>query len=220
MSGPGLREHRKAANRAAIVKGATRVFSEMGFEACTVRDIVRASGLAAGTFYNYFQSKEEVLDSMIQEISTEVRTVVQRARRESLDGKSFMEEGYLGFFQVLSSDPGLLWMLARNQNIFRSMVFGMPPGTVELPGQRSKLRNRHSRESAAEGILNDLKRDLRWAVRKGYFREMNPDLLARAIIGAGFEILLTMGTDPAMTPEKAAFFLSGLFLTGIQPPSR
>ncbi|MBR30617.1 MAG: hypothetical protein CMN77_04850 [Spirochaetaceae bacterium] len=99
MSGPGLREHRKAANRAAIVKGATRVFSEMGFESCTVRDIVRASGLAAGTFYNYFQSKEEVLESIIQEVSSEVRAVVRRARRDAASGKAFVEEGYLGFFR-------------------------------------------------------------------------------------------------------------------------
>ncbi|MBI41550.1 MAG: hypothetical protein CMF59_18300 [Leptospiraceae bacterium] len=215
MSGPGLREHRKAANRAAIVKAAIQVFSEMGFEACTVRDIVRASGLAAGTFYNYFQSKEEVLESIIQEISTEVRGVVQRARRGAPDGKSFVEEGYLGFFQVLSSDPGMLLMLARNQNIFRSMVFGAAAGAT--PAGFATGSGSGKKTSAVEGILEDLKDDLRWAIRQGYFRDQNPDLLARAIIGAGFEILLTMGTDPSMTPEKAAFFLSELFLQGMQP---
>ncbi|MBR30618.1 MAG: hypothetical protein CMN77_04855 [Spirochaetaceae bacterium] len=82
-----------------------------------------------------------------------------------------------------------------------------------MSGEKSS----RSKASAVEGILEDLKEDLRWAIKKGYFRNQNPDLLARAIIGAGFEILLTMGTDPSMTPEKAAFFLSELFLQGMQP---
>lgn len=214
MSGPGLRENQKAANRAAIIKAATEVFSEMGFEACTVRDIVRASGLAAGTFYNYFENKEQVLESMIAEIGAEVRSVVHRARRKSGDGRSFIKDGYLGFFQVLSSDPGLLLMLARNQNVFRSMVFGTYQ-PLRSARDASGQRPGPSDVNAVQGILADLKKDLKWAFKKGYFREANPELLARAMIGSGFEILVSMGTDPSLSPERAAGFLTDLFLSGL-----
>jgi AcrR family transcriptional regulator len=40
------------------------VFGELGYETATVRDIIRRTGLAAGTFYNYYRSKEEVFAAL------------------------------------------------------------------------------------------------------------------------------------------------------------
>lgn len=56
----GKREETKASNRQAIIDAARRVFAELGYGATTVRDIIRETELASGTFYNYFKSKEEV----------------------------------------------------------------------------------------------------------------------------------------------------------------
>ncbi len=61
---PGKRERTKVANRQAILDAARAVFGELGYEAATVRDIIRRTGLAAGTFYNYYQSKEEVFAAL------------------------------------------------------------------------------------------------------------------------------------------------------------
>jgi len=52
----GKREKTKAANRQAILAAARRVFAQLGYEAATVRDIIRGTALASGTFYNYFRS--------------------------------------------------------------------------------------------------------------------------------------------------------------------
>ena len=56
----GKREQTKAANRAAILEAARAVFNDMGYDAATVRDIIRRTGLSVGAFYNYYRSKEEV----------------------------------------------------------------------------------------------------------------------------------------------------------------
>jgi len=53
------RERTKASNRAAILEAARDVFAELGYDAATVRDIVRRTDLASGTFYNYFPDKED-----------------------------------------------------------------------------------------------------------------------------------------------------------------
>ena len=55
------RDLTKAQNRDTILAAARSVFAEMGFAAASVRDIIRATPLASGTFYNYFKSKEEVV---------------------------------------------------------------------------------------------------------------------------------------------------------------
>ena len=58
------RELTKAQNREVILAAARRVFAEIGFAKATVRDVIRATPLASGTFYNYFKSKEEVYQAL------------------------------------------------------------------------------------------------------------------------------------------------------------
>lgn len=62
--------------RNEILDAAGRLFSIKGYDKCTVNDILDAVGIAKGTFYYYFKSKEEVLDAIIDRI-TEI--VVARA---------------------------------------------------------------------------------------------------------------------------------------------
>ena len=64
---PGKRARTKAANRQAILEAARQVFARLGADAATVRDIIRETDLAAGTFYNYFKSKEEVFEALADE---------------------------------------------------------------------------------------------------------------------------------------------------------
>ena len=63
----GKREATKAANRAAILAAARVVFADIGFGAASVRDIIRRTDLATGTFYNYFPDKESVLREILDE---------------------------------------------------------------------------------------------------------------------------------------------------------
>ena len=57
-----------------------RVFSDIGYGAASVRDIVRETDLATGTFYNYFPDKESVLRALVDEIAVEARARVRAAR--------------------------------------------------------------------------------------------------------------------------------------------
>ena len=49
-----------------ILDAAEKLFAAKGFEKATVIDILNATGIAKGTFYYYFKSKEEVLDAIIR----------------------------------------------------------------------------------------------------------------------------------------------------------
>ena len=82
--GRGKREETKASNRQAIVDAARRVFAELGYGATTVRDIIRATDLASGTFYNYFKSKEEVFQALQDETALRVRPRLRPSRRCAL----------------------------------------------------------------------------------------------------------------------------------------
>ena len=53
--------------RRLILDAAVRVFARQGFHQCRVSDIADEAGVAYGLVYHYFQSKDEVLDTLFQE---------------------------------------------------------------------------------------------------------------------------------------------------------
>jgi AcrR family transcriptional regulator len=57
--------------RAGILLAARRLVAEKGFAQTSVGDIVRAVGVAQGTFYYHFSSKEEVLNAVAESIVAE-----------------------------------------------------------------------------------------------------------------------------------------------------
>jgi TetR/AcrR family fatty acid metabolism transcriptional regulator len=66
--------------RARILEAAVKVFAERGFHTATVAEIARAAGVADGTIYLYFKSKDDLLlrlfDEKMTEIVEEARTAV------------------------------------------------------------------------------------------------------------------------------------------------
>ena len=48
-----------------IIDTAQNLFMTKGYSACSVAEIIDAIGIAKGTFYHYFKSKEEVLDAIV-----------------------------------------------------------------------------------------------------------------------------------------------------------
>jgi len=77
---PGKREQTKVQNRQLILDAARQVFAEIGYGAATVRDIIRATPLASGTFYNYFKSKEEVYQAIRDEVALAIRPRLHEER--------------------------------------------------------------------------------------------------------------------------------------------
>ncbi|AXO93168.1 TetR/AcrR family transcriptional regulator [Bacillus anthracis] len=57
--------------RKEILETAERLFLTKGYTKTTVNDILKEVGIAKGTFYHYFKSKEEVMDEIIMRIIKE-----------------------------------------------------------------------------------------------------------------------------------------------------
>ena len=74
-----------------ILKAAARLFCDKGYAASTLRDIAAAAGMKAGSLYYHFNSKEEMLDAIldqgVREIYDGVAAVIQ-ADTESGDHRS------------------------------------------------------------------------------------------------------------------------------------
>ena len=108
------REATKEANRAAILAAARAVFTEHGYEGAGVRDVIRRTDLAPGTFYNYFDGKDAVFRAVLEEAGADARRQVREARLAAPTGEGFVAEGFRAFFAFIAADPATFAFLERN----------------------------------------------------------------------------------------------------------
>jgi AcrR family transcriptional regulator len=193
-SGLGRREATKLANRAAIISAARRVFAEMGYGSATVRDVVRRTDLASGTFYNYFPDKESLFRAVLEESAVEVRARVRAARRQAQSLEEFVAAGYREYFGFLASDPEAFELMRRNSGTIRAMfdepIFGA--GVEELAA------------------------DLRAAIAVGIVPELDAEYMAAAMVGAALEVGVTMVRREPPDVEGATRFATTVLLGGME----
>ena len=102
--GPGKREQTKVANRQAILDAAREVFGELGYEAATVRDIIRRTGLAAGTFYNYYRSKEEVFAALADDGARRFAPILKGLRGQGHSFEEFVRQAIGAYFAFIAEE--------------------------------------------------------------------------------------------------------------------
>lgn len=100
----GRRKKLKEANRQAILEAARMVFARNGYEPTSVRDIIRETELAAGTFYNYFKSKEEVFHALARSSTARFRPLLKDVRERTNSFEDFIQGAYRAYFQFLKDE--------------------------------------------------------------------------------------------------------------------
>jgi len=75
--------------REELIDAAEVLFEEKGYDDTSVSDIVRKVGVAQGTFYLYFRSKDEVLeafvDRLVNEVTTKLTDIADHPGKSALD---------------------------------------------------------------------------------------------------------------------------------------
>ena len=100
----GKRANTKAANRRAILTAARRVLALIGYEATTVRDIIRETNLASGTFYNYFKSKEEVFQAIAEDSTYRFRAHLSEVRARTNSLEDYIEHAFRAYFSFIARE--------------------------------------------------------------------------------------------------------------------
>lgn len=189
----GKREETKASNRQAILDAARHVFAELGYGATTVRDIIRATDLASGTFYNYFKSKEEVFQALQDETALRVRPRLRAERIRARNFEEFIAGTFRTFFDFVKNDHSSLATMRRNPELARMRI-----DTPEVIAGFDELRT-----------------DLEIAIKNGVMPDTDADLLMAAIVGVAFEVANHMITRDDIGVDDAAKFATALFLGGV-----
>jgi len=94
-------------NKEFIYHATLDLFNSKGFDKTTLNDICKASGIAMGTFYHYYPSKESILLEYFAEIGSKVQTHYQALEdKESLEALKDIIDYIIDLY--LQGNPNIL----------------------------------------------------------------------------------------------------------------
>lgn len=103
--------------QAEILKAAEELFKKRGYVNTTVEAIIQEVGIAKGTFYYYFKSKEDILDALVQEMVNQVCKEYRKIADDSeMSAMDKMREMLRGQSKLPEKENELMESLHRPEN--------------------------------------------------------------------------------------------------------
>ena len=140
-------EERKDEKRRLICATAARVFAERGYHGTAVKDITEAAGISVGTFYLYFKNKEDLFETLYDEMEQIVSSINQHALT-----RAELHNAPERFTRVMAST---IWAYQRCRALTKIML-------IEAVGLNPRFEQKYAQlnhDSCAtiEAVLSDLK---------------------------------------------------------------
>lgn len=154
---------RLADNRRAILNAARELVAEGGFAAAQMTEVARKAGVATGTLYRYFPSKEELCRQVFREVSAREMNVLAGIAAEDRPAADRLRD--------------VLTTFATRAVRGRRLAYALLAEPVDdgLTEERARFRRVHGEIFA--GILED-------GVAEGTFNVINTKIAAACIAGA------------------------------------
>lgn len=156
-------ELQKAARREAILRAARTVFARNGFHGTTIADIADEAGIALGTVYLYFPSKNAIFAALHERL---FELIGRAAARGAPPGASLRDD-------IDARVSAVFATCGENRDLLRLVVLNTDPTSPEA---REMARAAHERERP----LADL---YRRAMDAGIVRKTDPEALAKLVTG-------------------------------------
>lgn len=153
---------RGARTRQRLLEASEEVFAQLGYHDASIVKITETAGVAQGTFYVYFESKQEIFDELVEDLNRRVRVAMTEAATRGRTRVEAERLGFRAFFAFTAAHPALY-------RVIRQAEFVSP-----------RALQRHY-ERIAEGYVEGLRR----AIDDGEIVEQDPEVAAWALMGVG-----------------------------------
>ena len=148
--------------RRRLLDAAERVFGEVGYHDASVVKIAELAGVAAGTFYLYFEEKKAVFDELVRDLNRRIRHAMKEG---SSRGATRLEQelgGFEAFFEFTREHPALYRIIRQAEFVSPEML-------------------RYHYEQLSAGYVEAL----RAASAGGEIDRLDPEVAAFALMGIG-----------------------------------
>jgi AcrR family transcriptional regulator len=172
-------EERAAQRREEIIDAAARVFATKGYYAAGISDIAADLGVAHGTLYRYFNSKQEIAERLLDRVlQLLAQTLLQEDPTASDTLAAFRE-------QMIRIINGVFDLYERNPDHMR--FFQHQSMTIDAERIGAAL---DSFTEFIEGFIAN-------GVEKGFFRDdLDIEVMSQSFVGVMFDILRRMLRSP------------------------
>ncbi len=148
--------------RQRLLDAAEQVFAELGWHDASIVKITEAAGVSQGTFYLYFESKQELFEELVRELNRQVRQAMSVGADQGTTRAERERGGFRGFFEFTAEHPALY-------RVIRQAEFVSPDLLHEHYGR------------IAAGYVEGLQE----AMDAGEVVEADPEVLAYALMAVG-----------------------------------
>jgi AcrR family transcriptional regulator len=156
-------EDARAARQEEILAAARAVFARQGFRGTTIADIAEEAGIALGTIYLYFSSKDDVFAAL----SDQFNQIIMRALTNVAPAGSLEEAVRIRIHQVFEG-------CAENRDLVRLVVLNTDPDTAATRRMRADEQKR----------FGPIVSDIRAVIDAGAVRTGDAEIMARLTVGA------------------------------------
>jgi AcrR family transcriptional regulator len=188
---------RLAARHDGIIAAARALASEKGIGAVQIVPVAARAGIAAGTVYRYFPSKEDLVSALIGAVADAELAAIRGAAAAAPGPLSALAAAIMAFATRMLGERRLAWA-----------IFSETP-----EGDAGRLAFRRNLATEFEALI-------RAAIAAGHVPDQDPASAAHALMGALLEALIgPLSADPvsaeAKTQAAQTLTLFGLRALGI-----
>ena len=179
------------------------LFLERSIDGVTIDDLTRAAGVAKGSFYRYFDSKEALVESIVSPIASRIQTIMGQCEADLLQ----------------AADPLSLYAAFLRMALDLSPVLQHEPQVVRLYLQESRGPAFGDRRALREmsDVVADQAISITLAARThGLLRDIPPQVSALAVVGAVERLLFEFLSGRLSVPgDEIAQAMVTIILEGV-----
>ena len=105
------REENAEAKFNALLHAASEIVGEHGYVDASISRITERAGVAQGTFYSYFENRQDLFDQLLPRLGAEMLAFIKERTRGVVDASEREWKGFMAFFDFIVQNPDFLRIL-------------------------------------------------------------------------------------------------------------
>jgi AcrR family transcriptional regulator len=191
LASTGRFARRRERTRRELLRASKQVLAAKGYHRTKVTDIAAAADVGVGTFYLYYETKEQLFLELIEETARQLKEAVDTAKARATDPAAKARAGCEAFFRFAQ----------RNRETFR-ILFG------------EGAFNQAVRDAQAMFVA-DVEENFREGMHQGLFAPHPPAVVAQAVIGMLTQVVSWWIAQDEISLEEVIAATAGFATGGI-----
>lgn len=190
--------------RADIIQAAFEEFSAKGYHQTAISDIAKRLGIGHGSFYRHFQNKRDILEHVIDDVTTKIVNVLSE---ENAPNAAATLEDYRE--QISRIIERLIPIMIENPGIARLMLFEATSIDPEMTQRLMTILDWGGRLTASY---------MENGIKLGFFRaDLDTEATGHAVIGMIMVTIIRFlnAPDDHESPQKLVAAIQRLFIDGV-----